>query len=92
MRVNPKVVLRKQISKEAWDAYKLSRYVEYNPPLRKNFSYMEKTFYLNDIPVICSHFGCGKTLNDQEKRFGLFCVTHQKPIPYTSLIDPYLYE
>jgi hypothetical protein len=90
MMVNPKVVLRKQISKEAWDEYKLSRYHEYHQPIRKTFSYMEKTFYLSDLPVICSHFGCGKTLNAQEKRFGKLCISHQKPTPYTSLIEPYI--
>jgi hypothetical protein len=29
-------------------------------------------------PVICSHFGCGKTLTMQENLFGKKCIDHPK--------------
>jgi hypothetical protein len=48
--------------------------------------------YTGEEPVICTRFGCGKTLGPKERVYGDRCVSHQKPIPYTSLIDPYIYQ
>lgn len=35
----------------------------------------------NPEPVICSHFGCGRTLSQREQMFGQRCIHHsEKPL------------
>jgi hypothetical protein len=48
--------------------------------------------YTGEQPVICLHFGCGKTLGPKERVYGDRCVSHQNPTSYTSLIDPYIFQ
>ena len=46
--------------------------------------------YKSEEPVLCLHFGCGKTLSPRERLFGKLCINHQKPTSFPALIDPYL--
>jgi len=46
--------------------------------------------YTGEQPVICLHFGCGKTLSPRERLFGKLCINHRKPTSFPALIDPYL--
>lgn len=39
-------------------------------------NYSDKWIYENPEPVICNHFGCGKTLTSQETLYGDRCIKH----------------
>lgn len=48
--------------------------------------------YTGEQPVICLYFGCGRTLSPRERVFGNHCISHQKRLLFTSLIDTHLSE
>lgn len=48
--------------------------------------------YTGEQPVICLQFGCGRTLSPQERVFSDRCISHQKPTPFPSLIEPYIFQ
>jgi hypothetical protein len=91
--VNERFIIQRKISKEDWDNYKMLQYIEIQKEqkeVRENFEYMEQPIFYHDLKPVCIHFGCGKSLTPQEKQFGDRCISHQKPVPYTSLIEPYI--
>lgn len=49
----------------------------FNGASRKVEVFAEINLYLSE-PDICKHFGCGKMLTLEEKRFGDLCVHHKE--------------